>query len=98
MVTEARYLAAVTQQQGKFPGYAGLGIRPVDIRGGRGAAWEFTWLSPSAGRVRALDLMYVASTPAGRQSFAVYMSSPDTSWNSNLATFDEAMRTFRPIS
>jgi eukaryotic-like serine/threonine-protein kinase len=97
MLVEARYLAGLTQQQGKFPGYAGLGIRAVDIRGGRGAAWGFTWQSPSAGQVRVLDLMYIASTPAGRQSFAVYMSSPATAWNGNVAAFDEAMRTFRPI-
>ena len=98
MLVEARYLAGLTQQQGKFPGYAGLGIRAVNIRGGHGAAWEFTWQSPSAGRVRALDLMYIASTPAGRQSFAIYMSSPATAWNSHVAAFDEATRTFRPIS
>jgi hypothetical protein len=97
MLVEARYLAGLTQRQGKFPGYARLGIRAVNIRGGRGAAWEFAWQSPSAGRVRALDLMYIASTPAGRQSFALYMSSPATAWNSKLAAFDEAMRTFRPI-
>ena len=46
MVVEAHYLAALTQRQGKFPGYRGLGIRAVNIRGGRGAAWEFTWQSP----------------------------------------------------
>ncbi len=97
MLVEARYLAGLTQQQGKFPGYAGLGIRAVNIRGGHGAAWEFSWQSPSAGRVRALDLVYIASTPAGRQSFAVYMSSPATAWNGNVAAFDEAMRTFRPV-
>ncbi len=96
MLVEARYLAALTQRQGKFPGYRGLGIQAVNIRGGSGAAWAFTWQSRTLGRVRALDLIYIASTPAGRQSFALYMSSPDTAWRSNLPTFNEEMRTFRP--
>ena len=96
MLRETRYLAAVTQEQGKFPGYLGLGIRLVNVRGIRGAAWQFSWQSPALGRVRALDLVYNASTPAGLQSFALYMSSPSTAWNSHLAVFDEEVRTFRP--
>ena len=96
MIEEARYLAVVTQRQGKFPGYLALGIRRVNIRGGHGAAWEFTWQSPELGRARALDLVYNASTPAGLQSFALYLSSPYPAWNSNLGAFDQEMRTFRP--
>ncbi len=96
MLREARYLAALTQEQGKFPGYLGLGIRPANVRGTSGAAWQFTWQSPALGRIRALDLVYNASTSAGLQSFALYMSSTNTAWNSNLAAFDEEVRTFRP--
>ena len=96
MIAEARYLAAVTQRQGKFPGYTGQIIRPINFRGGAGAAWAFTWLNPSLGRVRALDLMYDAYTPNGRQSYSLYLSSVATAWTSNLGVFDEAMRTFRP--
>ena len=96
MLREARYLAALTQEQGKFPGYLGLGIRSANVRGTRGAAWQFSWQSPALGRVRALDLVYNASTSAGLQSFALYMSSPSTAWSSNLAAFDEEVRTFRP--
>ena len=96
MPREARYLAALTQEQGKFPGYLGLGIRAANVRGARGAAWQFSWQSPALGRVRALDLVYNASTSAGQQSFALYMSSPNTAWNGNLAAFDEEVRTFRP--
>jgi serine/threonine protein kinase len=96
MIAEARYLAAVTQRQDKFPGYAGQIIRPINLRGGAGAAWAFTWLDPSLGRVRALDLMYDASTPNGRQSYSLYLSSVAAAWTSNLGVFDEAMRTFRP--
>ena len=98
MIVEARYLAALTQRQDKFPGYAGQIISRINLRGGAGAAWAFTWLDPSLGRVRALDLIYDASTPNGRQSYALYLSSVATAWTSNLGVFDEAMRTFRPSS
>jgi tRNA A-37 threonylcarbamoyl transferase component Bud32 len=96
MIAEARYLAAVTQRQGKFPGYADPVIRGINLRGGSGAAWAFTWLNPSLGRVRALDLMYDASTLNGRQAYSLYLSSAASAWTSNLGAFDEAMRTFRP--
>jgi len=96
MIVEARYLAALTQRQAKFPGYADQIIRQINLRGGAGAAWSFTWLDPSLGRIRAQDLMYDASTPNGRQSYALYLSSGATAWTSNLGVFDEAMRTFRP--
>ena len=98
MIAEAGYLAAVTQRQGKFPGYAGQIVRPINLRGGAGAAWAFTWQDPSLGRIRALDLMYDASTPSGRQSYSLYLSSVATAWTSNLSVFDEAMHTFRPSS
>jgi eukaryotic-like serine/threonine-protein kinase len=97
MVAEARYLAMLTQRQGKFPGYQDQSIRPVNIRNSPGAAWGFTWQDPELGRVRALDLMYIAPTSAGQQSFALYMSSPDAAFNGNLATFTEEMRTFQPV-
>ena len=98
MIAEAGYLAAVTQRQDKFPGYAGQIIRPINFRGGAGAAWTFTWVDPSLGRIRALDLMYDASTPSGRQSYSLYLSSVATAWTSNLSVFDEAVHTFRPSS
>jgi hypothetical protein len=97
MVAEARYLASLTQKQGKFPGYQDQSVRPVNIRNSPGAAWGFTWQDPTLGRVRALDLMYIARTSAGQQSFALYMSSPDPAFNGNLATFTEEMRTFQPV-
>jgi hypothetical protein len=96
MVTEARTLANETQKEGKFPGYHELGIRRVSVHGMSAASWEFTWQAPGVGRVRVLDLMYIASTPAGRQSYALYMSAPERTWNRTLAAFDEEMRTFRP--
>jgi eukaryotic-like serine/threonine-protein kinase len=96
MLAEANYLAQLTRQQGRFPGYRDISISPADIRGGSGAAWEFTWRS-SAGTIRALDLLYIASTPAGQQSYALYMSAPAATWSSHLGAFDEETHTFRPV-
>jgi tRNA A-37 threonylcarbamoyl transferase component Bud32 len=98
MLREARWLAERTQQQGKFPGYRGLGIRAVNVRGMNAAAWEFTWQEPGLGRVRALDLMYIEQTPEGPQSYALYLSAPDRAWNRSLGVFGKEMRTFRPES
>jgi hypothetical protein len=96
MLREARFLAARTQREGRFPGYRSLGIQAVKIHGTNAASWAFTWQDPGVGRVRALDLMYIASTPAGRQSYALYMSAPDRTWTRALAAFDEEMHTFQP--
>jgi tRNA A-37 threonylcarbamoyl transferase component Bud32 len=97
MLAEARYLAILTQRQGKFPGYQDQSIRAVNIRNSAGAAWSFTWQDPTLGRVRALDLMYVARTSAGPQSFALYMSSPNAAFNGNLATFTGEVHTFQSV-
>ena len=88
ILVEARYLAILTQRQGKFPGYQDQSIRAVNIRNSAGAAWSFTWQDSTLGRIRALDLMYVTRTSAGPQSFTLYMSSPNAAFNGNLATFD----------
>jgi hypothetical protein len=97
MVTEARTLANQTQAQGHFPGYQEIAIRPVKLRGMNAASWEFTWQEPGVGRVHVLDLMYIADTPSGRQSYALYMTAPERAWTRSLAAFDEEMRTFRPV-
>ena len=57
MIAEANYLVQITQQQHKFPGYRTVSIRRANIRGGSGAAWEFTWQDPAVGTIRALDLL-----------------------------------------
>jgi hypothetical protein len=96
MLREARWLAARTQRQGKFPGYRELGVRAVNVRGMNAAAWEFTWQDPGLGRVHVLDLMYIVPTPEGSQSYALYLSAPERAWSRSLGVFGEEMRTFRP--
>jgi len=70
----------------------------VKIRGMAAAAWQFTWREPGSGiRLRVLDLMCIAQTSAGPQSYALYLSAPASDWHHSLATFDTELRTFRPV-
>jgi hypothetical protein len=98
MVKEAHYLSQEAPKQGKFPGYADEVIRATPVRGRVGASWGFTWQDSKLGEVRSLDLMYIAQTSGGPQSFALYMTSPASTFNSYLHDFTEEMRTFRPVS
>jgi tRNA A-37 threonylcarbamoyl transferase component Bud32 len=98
MVKEAHYLSLEAPKQGKFPGYADQVIRATPVRGQTGASWGFTWQDPKVGEIRSLDLMYIAQTSGGPQSFALYMTSPASTFNSYLHDFTEEMRTFRPVS
>src|SRR5579875_8734 len=97
MLAEARWLAQQTRRQGKFPGYRVIGIKPARVRGADAAAWQFTWREPGVGRVRVLDLMCIAHTSAGPQSYALYLSAPEPAWQRSLAAFDTELRTFRPV-
>jgi hypothetical protein len=98
MVKEAHYLSLEGPKEGKFPGYGNQEIRATPVRGQAGASWGFTWQDPKAGQIRSLDLMYIAPTSGGNQSFALYMTSPVPAFSSYLHTFTEEMRTFRPVS
>ncbi len=98
MVKEAHYLAGEAPKQGKFPGYADQVIRATPVRGQAGASWGFTWQDSKVGEIRSLDLMYIAQTSGGPQSYALYMTSPAPTFNSYLHDFTEEMRTFRPLS
>jgi hypothetical protein len=97
MVKEAHYLSLEAPKQGKFPGYGNQVIRATPVRGQAGASWSFTWQDSKAGQIRSLDLMYIAPTSGGPQSYALYMTSPAPAFSSYLRTFTEEMRTFRPV-
>jgi hypothetical protein len=98
MVKEAHYLSLEAPKEGKFPGYGNQLIRATPVRGQAGASWSFTWQDAKAGPIRSLDLMYIAQTSGGPQSFALYMTSPTPTFNNYLQDFTEEMRTFRPVS
>ena len=44
----------------------------------------------------AIDLLFVLQTPAGAQSYALYMTAPASMWTQLRPTFDEMAETFAP--
>ncbi len=94
MLKEAAYIRA--QAAPHFPGYKQLELSLVTIRGSPGAYWNFTW-NDAGVRQEAADLLWVARTSAGRQSYALYMTAPVSMWNQMQPVFEVAMRTFSPL-
>jgi len=76
----------------RLPGYELIRIDPVDDYRYPAADWEFTW-EGSGGTVHVLN-RGIITDPRG---FALYMSGPDASWESEvLPIFEVAAETFRP--
>ena len=70
-----------------------VGLGAATIRGTRGSAWKFTWQDNGVSQ-EAIDLLMVLQTPAGTQSYALYMTGPASMWPQLRPTFDEAAETF----
>jgi Protein kinase domain len=94
MLREAEYIKS--QSLTRFPGYTQLGLARTVIRGRPGAYWKFTWLDNGV-RQEAIDLLWVAVTPRGPQSYALYMTAPASVWNQTRPVFDEEVETFHQV-
>jgi hypothetical protein len=97
MVAEARYIESRSLAQGHFPGYSRIGLAGHVIRGTPGAYWKFTWQHGGV-RQEVIDLLFVSHTSAGPQSYALYMTAPESMFDQLRPTFDEAAETFTPQS
>jgi hypothetical protein len=95
MLREATYIR--NQSLPRFPGYKQLGLARLTIRGQPGAYWKFTW-DDAGVQQEAIDLLYVAQTSAGPQSYALYMTAPVSEWSQLRPVFDEEMETFNPMT
>ena len=95
MLKEATYIR--DHSLSGFPGYHQLGLARLRIRGQPGAYWKFTWNDQGV-QQEVIDLLYVAPTAAGPQSYAMLMTSPASIWSQPQvkSVFDEEMRTFTP--
>jgi tRNA A-37 threonylcarbamoyl transferase component Bud32 len=93
MLKEATYIK--NQSLPRFPGYKQLGLARLTIRGQPGAYWKFTW-DDAGVQQEAIDLLYLAQTSAGPQSYALYMTAPVSEWTQMRPVFDEQMETFNP--
>jgi serine/threonine protein kinase len=97
MVKEALYIKNQSLAQDRFPGYLQMGLRGETIRGTPGAWWKFTWVDKGTNQ-EAIDLLFVLHTSAGAQSYALYMTAPQSMWNQVRPIFDEAAETFTPLT
>src|SRR5580693_6363438 len=95
MLREAQYIRRQSLAQNRFPGYLDMGLHAETIRGRPGAWWKFTWVDKGVDQ-EAIDLLFVLHTPAGAQSYALYMTAPQSMWNQMRPTFDEMVETFAP--
>jgi hypothetical protein len=97
MLAEATYIEA--QSMPRFPGYQRVSLARLTIRGQPGAYWKFTWDDQGVPQ-EAIDLLYVAQTSAGPQSYALYMTAPVSMWNDTAVktVFDEEVRSFNPMT
>jgi serine/threonine protein kinase len=94
MVAEARYIKA--NSLNRFPGYIQLGLQGTNIRGTAGAFWKFTWDDQGVLQ-EVIDLLFVSQTPAGAQSYALYMTAPAALWAELRPVFDEMAETFTTL-
>jgi hypothetical protein len=97
MLKEAQYIRRQSLAQNRFPGYHDMGLQAETIRGTSGAWWKFTWVDKGVSQ-EAIDLLFVLRTPAGTQSYALYMTAPQSMWNQMRPIFDEMVETFAPLT
>jgi serine/threonine protein kinase len=97
MLREADYIRNQSLLSNSFPGYVGLGIKAMTIRGTPGAWWKFTW-DDNGIKQEAIDLLFVLPTNAGKQSYALYMTAPASTWSQMRPVFDEEVETFAPLT
>jgi hypothetical protein len=97
MLREATYIRNQSLAQRRFPGYRQLGLARLTIRGRPGSYWKFTW-DDAGVQQEAIDLLYIAQTSAGPQSYALYMTAPVSQWSQLRPVFDEEMETFNPMT
>ena len=94
MLREAQYIEA--QSIPRFPGYHRVGMAATQVRGTTGAWWKFTWNKKGV-QQEALDLLFVLHTPAGSQSYALYVTAPESKFDQMRPTFDEEAETFATL-
>jgi eukaryotic-like serine/threonine-protein kinase len=91
MLAEAQYIEA--RSIPRFPGYHRVGMASMLVRGASGAWWKFTWNNKGI-QQEALDVLFVAHTSAGPQSYALYMTAPVSKFDQARPIFDEEVETF----
>lgn len=99
MLTEARYIESTQVAKGELPGYHQVRLDSEVVRGTAGGFWAFTWQpTGSAIKLRSDDILFIAQTPAGEQSYAIYFRAPNRTWNTTwLPLYDKMLRSFQTL-
>jgi hypothetical protein len=97
MLSEANYIQNTALSEGHFPGYHLVSLKQVTIRGTSGAFWAFTWVRPDGTMMRVNDLLFVLQTPAGPQSYAIYVTAPNAQFagSEGLGIFGKVLASFK---
>jgi hypothetical protein len=96
MVKEARYIAR--RSSPSFTGYRQLSLQAVPVRSTAGALWQFNETNTGILTI-ADDILFVMSTQAGKQSYAILIQGPSAGWGSTyLPVFEKMLRTFQVVS
>jgi len=77
MVAQAEFVKQTSLAQGAFPGYKEIDLKPVNVRGTRGALWRFDWVNKNGTEIRVDDMFFALPTKNGPQSYAIYMTAPE---------------------
>ena len=94
MLREAQYIEA--QSILHFPGYKRVGMAASNVRGTTGSWWKFTWNKKGV-QQEALDLLFVLHTSKGPQSYALYVTAPESKFDQMRPIFDEEVETFATL-
>jgi serine/threonine protein kinase len=94
MLREAQYIES--QSIPRFPGYHRVGMAATPVRGTTGSWWKFTWTKKGV-QQEALDLLFVVHTSAGPQSYALYVTAPESKFDQMRPIFDEEVETFATL-
>ena len=94
MLREAQYIES--QSIPHFPGYKRVGMAATNVRGTTGSWWKFTWNKKGV-QQEALDLLFVVHTSAGPQSYALYVTAPESKFDQMRPIFDEEVETFATL-
>jgi hypothetical protein len=97
MVDQAKYVEQQSVAEGHFLNYKRQTIQPVTVLGTPGAIWQFSWDMKGVTQFTD-DIFMEKPTPAGTQSYALYLRAPKAYWGSKyLPEFDSILHTFRTV-
>ncbi|MER6102498.1 serine/threonine-protein kinase [Streptomyces sp. NPDC001832] len=79
----------------RLPAYQRKTLHPNTYRDREGSLWEFTWTESKnhPGPRHAIDQMYYGE--AGGPEYAMYMTGPDSDWDTTREQFDTMLRGWR---